>query len=93
MFFSIASQLTTLIQNKVTFVWPEACKNNFYELKDGLTSTPMLTLLQGSDGLVVYFDISRICLGCVLMKNGKVISCYPNNLRHMKGTILPMISN
>ncbi|WMV41089.1 hypothetical protein MTR67_034474 [Solanum verrucosum] len=34
----------------------------------------MLTLLDGTDGFVVYCDASRIGLGCVLMQNGKVIA-------------------
>ncbi|WMV32942.1 hypothetical protein MTR67_026327 [Solanum verrucosum] len=48
-------------------------KKTYTELKDRLTYTPVLTLPERIDGLVVYCDASRIILGCVLMKNGKVI--------------------
>ncbi|WMV09191.1 hypothetical protein MTR67_002576, partial [Solanum verrucosum] len=37
-------------------------------------SAPVLTLLEGTQGFVVYCEASRIGLGCVLMQNGKVIS-------------------
>ena len=34
----------------------------------------MLTLTKGSKGFIVYCDLSRIGLGCVLMQKGKVIA-------------------
>lgn len=53
----------------------------FLELKDRLTSTPVLTLFKGTDGFVVYFDASRIGSGCVLMKNWKVIAYASRQLK------------
>ncbi|WMV25255.1 hypothetical protein MTR67_018640 [Solanum verrucosum] len=50
------------------------------ELKNRLTSAPVLTLPEGTDGFVVYCDASRIKLGCVLMQNGKVIEYASGNL-------------
>lgn len=41
----------------------------------------MFTLPEGTDGFVVYFDASRVILGCVLKKNGKVIAY---DLIHLK---------
>ncbi|WMV09563.1 hypothetical protein MTR67_002948, partial [Solanum verrucosum] len=64
-FSSIASHLTTLTQKKVKFIWSEACEKSFQELKDRLTSAPVLTLSEGTYGFVVYCDASRIGLGCV----------------------------
>ncbi|WMV46138.1 hypothetical protein MTR67_039523, partial [Solanum verrucosum] len=55
----------------------EACEKSFHELKNRLTSAPILTIPKGSDGFVVYYDASRISLNCVLMKHGKVIA-YPS---------------
>ncbi|KAH0781790.1 hypothetical protein KY290_001388 [Solanum tuberosum] len=46
-----------------------------------LTTAPVLTLLEGTQGFVVYYDVSRVGLGCVLMQNGKVIA-YAS--RHLK---------
>ena len=34
----------------------------------------VFTLLVDTNGFVVYYDASRVVLGCVLMKNGKVIA-------------------
>ncbi|WMV42292.1 hypothetical protein MTR67_035677 [Solanum verrucosum] len=36
-------------QKKVTFIWSEACEKSFQELKDRLTSAPVLTLSKGND--------------------------------------------
>ena len=43
-------------------------------LKDMLTSSPVLTLLEGTKGFLVYCDASRVGLGYVLMQHGKVIA-------------------
>ncbi|WMV07857.1 hypothetical protein MTR67_001242 [Solanum verrucosum] len=66
-FSSIASPLTTLTQKKVKFVCSEACEKIFQELKDRLTSAPVLTLPEGTYGFMVYCDASRVDLGCTLM--------------------------
>ena len=55
-FSSIASPLTALTLNKVKFEWSEAYKKDFQELKDKLTSAPVLTLPEGNEGFVVYCD-------------------------------------
>ena len=39
-----------------------------------LTTAPILTLPEGTLCFMVYCDASRFGLGCVLMKNGKVIT-------------------
>ena len=39
-----------------------------------MTTAPILTLSEGSDGYVIYCDASRVGLGCVLMQRGKVIA-------------------
>ena len=41
----------------------------------------MLTLLNGVDGFVVYYDTSRVGLGCVLMQKGKVIAYASRQLK------------
>ena len=59
-FSSIASPLTGLTQKEVKFEWLEACEKGFQELKDNLTSAPVLTLPEGNEGFVVYCDASRV---------------------------------
>ncbi|WMV28855.1 hypothetical protein MTR67_022240 [Solanum verrucosum] len=67
-FSLIASPLMTLTQKKAKFEWSEACEIFFQELKDRLTSAPVLTLPEGINGFVVYCDDSRVGLGCVFMQ-------------------------
>ncbi|XP_060192697.1 uncharacterized protein LOC132622171 [Lycium barbarum] len=57
------------------------CERSFQELKDRLTSTPVLTLPEGLEGYVVYCDASGIRLGCVLMQHGNVIAYASRQLR------------
>ena len=73
--------LTKLTRKEEKFVWLEACQQSFDELKQKLTSTPVLTLLSGQDGYTVYCDASRQGLGCVLMEHENVISY---SLRQLK---------
>ncbi|KAH0712585.1 hypothetical protein KY289_008544 [Solanum tuberosum] len=68
-FSSISLSLTKLTQKTVKFQWSEACEKSFQKLKKRLTTTPILTLPEGTQGFVVYFDASRVVLGCVLMQN------------------------
>ncbi|WMV38020.1 hypothetical protein MTR67_031405 [Solanum verrucosum] len=67
-FSSIVSPLTKLTQKKVKFQWSDECEKNFSELKTRLTTTLVLTLLNGSDGYVIYCNASKVGLGCVLMQ-------------------------
>ena len=57
-FSSISSPLTKLTQKKEKFQWSLDCENSFQELKDRLTKAPVLTLPEGTDGFVVYYDAS-----------------------------------
>lgn len=65
--------MTKLTKKKVKFSWSDACEGIFEELKDKLTLTQILTLLEGNDMLVFYYDTSWVGLGCVWMQHGKVI--------------------
>jgi len=80
-FSSIASPLTALTQKKSKFEWSESCEKSFQLLKDKLTSAPVLTLPEGTEGFVVYCDASRVGLGCVLMQHGKVIAYSSRQLK------------
>ncbi|WMV20230.1 hypothetical protein MTR67_013615 [Solanum verrucosum] len=80
-FSSIASSLTKLTQKKVKFQWSDDCEKSFAELKTRLTTAPVLTLPEGSDGYVIYCDVSRVGLGCVLMQRGKVIAYASRQLK------------
>ncbi|WRX27657.1 Reverse transcriptase [Theobroma cacao] len=73
--------LTRLTRKGVKFVWDDVCENRFQELKNRLTSTPVLTLLVSGKGFVVYSDASKLGLGCVLMQDEKVIAYASRQLK------------
>src|SRR5262249_12393814 len=73
-FSKIATPLTQLTHKQVKFEWSEKCECSFQRLKNCLTSATVLAVPAGQRGFVVYYDASKIGLGCVLMQNGKVIA-------------------
>ncbi|XP_070045775.1 uncharacterized protein [Nicotiana tomentosiformis] len=73
-FSSISAPLTKLTHKGAKFQWTEACEQTFQELKKRLTTAPVLTLSDGTEGYVVYCDASRIGLGCVLMQHANIIT-------------------
>ena len=73
-FSRIAAPMTRLTQKNMKFMWSEVCENKFQLLKEKLTTTPVLTLPNGVDKFTVYCDASRVCLGCVLIQNGRVVA-------------------
>ncbi|XP_070039272.1 uncharacterized protein [Nicotiana tomentosiformis] len=83
-FSSISPHLTRLIQKKVKFQWSDACEKHFEELKKRLTSAPVLTLPEGTEGFVAYCDASGVGLGCVLMQHVHVdIFTYHKSLQYI----------
>ena len=80
-FSSISSPLTTFSQNKFKFEWSQACERSFQELKDNLTSAPVLTLPEDIKGFLVHCDASRVGLGCFLMQYGKMIAYASKQLK------------
>ncbi|XP_070020833.1 uncharacterized mitochondrial protein AtMg00860-like [Nicotiana sylvestris] len=72
-FSSLLAPLTKLTQKATKFQWIEACEQSFQELKNRLTSAPVLALPEGPDGYAMYCDASGVGIGCVLMQHGKVI--------------------
>ncbi|XP_073304134.1 uncharacterized protein [Primulina huaijiensis] len=70
-FSKIALPLTTLTRKTVKFEWTNECQQSFQELKDKLTSAPVLSLPEGVEDFVVFTDASKKGLGAVLMQRGK----------------------
>ena len=73
-FSKIATPLTNLLKKDRKFEWSDTCQHSFEELRQRLTTAPVLTLPSGNGGYVVYSDASRQGLGCVLMQDGRVIA-------------------
>ncbi|KAK1421015.1 hypothetical protein QVD17_23053 [Tagetes erecta] len=80
-FSKIASPLTKLTRKDIKFVWNKEQEQAFQTLKEKLTQAPVLSLLDGTDDLVVYSDASYLGLGCVLMQRGKVIAYASRQLK------------
>ena len=80
-FSKIATPLIKLTRKEEKFIWSEACQNSFGELKQRLTTAPVLTLPSRSEGFTVYCDASRQGLGCVLMQRDRVIAYASRQLK------------
>ncbi|GJW23417.1 putative reverse transcriptase domain-containing protein [Tanacetum coccineum] len=73
-FSKIAKPMTKLTQKKVKFVWGDKQEAAFQLLKQKLCSAPILTLPEGSEDFIAYYDTSKKGLGAVLIQREKVIS-------------------
>uniref|UniRef100_A0A2N9EHF1 Integrase catalytic domain-containing protein n=1 Tax=Fagus sylvatica TaxID=28930 RepID=A0A2N9EHF1_FAGSY len=80
-FSHLAMPLTRLTQKGVKFEWSEECEQSFQELKRRLVSAPILTIPDGSGGLIIYSDASKKGLGCVLMQHGRVVAYASRQLK------------
>ena len=70
-----------LTHKNVKFEWTSACERSFKVLKEKLVTAPILTLPEHGKHFTIYYDASRIGLGCVLMQEGKVIAYASRQLR------------
>ncbi|XP_074283271.1 uncharacterized protein LOC141607825 [Silene latifolia] len=80
-FSKLARPMTQLLKKESKFLWSEACEDAFIELKNRLTSAPVLTLPEDGVGFDVFCDASKHGLGCVLMQGGKVIAYASRQLK------------
>ncbi|WVZ76431.1 LOW QUALITY PROTEIN: hypothetical protein U9M48_024407 [Paspalum notatum var. saurae] len=80
-FSRIAKPMTSLLEKDAEFRWTNAQQAAFDELKERLTTAPVLTLPDQQKKFIVYCDASRDGLGCVLMREGKVIAYVSRQLR------------
>ena len=86
-FSKIAMPLTQLLHKSVRFEWLEKCQWSFDDLKQRLTTAPILVLPKGSSGFEVYSDASHQVLGCVLSSMDGLLHMPPDNLKHMSRII------
>ncbi|TYK08031.1 polyprotein [Cucumis melo var. makuwa] len=69
-FSQLTLPLTDLTRKNPKFEWTNKCEQSFYELKKGLVTTPIMTLLVTEKEYVIYYDALRQRLSCVLMQEG-----------------------
>jgi hypothetical protein len=51
--------MTSLLEKNAKFVWSKKCQASFDELKNRLTTAPVLTLPNLSKKFFIYCDVSR----------------------------------
>ncbi|GFS40853.1 hypothetical protein Acr_00g0070880 [Actinidia rufa] len=73
-FSRLAAPMTKLTRKGVRFVWDDACKKSFEELKRRLTTAPILVIPERGVGYTIYCDASKEGLGCGLMQLGRVVA-------------------
>jgi hypothetical protein len=80
-FSKIAKPMTRLLEKVKVFKWTQNCQDSFQELKNHLTTAPVLVSPDLSKKFNIYCNASRQGLGCVLMQDGHVVSYTSCQLR------------
>ncbi|GJZ49532.1 putative reverse transcriptase domain-containing protein [Tanacetum coccineum] len=80
-FSKIAKPLTLLTQKNKKYEWGVEQEEAFHTLKSNLCDALILSLPDGVEDFVVYYDASNQGLGCVLMQGGKVIAYASRQLK------------
>ncbi|GJX36415.1 putative reverse transcriptase domain-containing protein [Tanacetum coccineum] len=73
-FSKIAKPLTSLTKKNKKYEWDVEQEEAFQTLKNNICDAPILSLPDGVEDFIVYYDASNQGLGCVLMQRGKVIA-------------------
>ena len=66
-FSLIDAPLTRLTKKGVKYEWDKKCEQSFQELKNRLITAPVLVLPTTGVRYVIFSDVSRQRLGCVLI--------------------------
>ena len=80
-FSIIAKPLTNLTKKGEKFTWGMECEESFQELKQRLTSAPVLALPNPENPFIIYSDASQNGLGCVLMQGRQVVAYASRQLK------------
>ncbi|XP_052728608.1 uncharacterized protein LOC128195371 [Vigna angularis] len=80
-FSKIVAPLTQLTRKDQPFAWTDRCEGSFQELKNKLTSAPVLVIPDTAKPFVVYCDASHQGLGCVLMQEKRVVAYASRQLK------------
>ena len=80
-FFIALRTVDSIDLKRVKFEWDEMCKECFHELKNCLIPSLILTLPTTGARYVVFSDVSKQGLGCVLMQSGRVVAYASRQLK------------
>ena len=73
--------MTNLRKKANKFEWTKKCDKAFQELRQRLTTAPILMLPMESREYTIYNDASKNGLGCVLMQEDKVVAYASQQLK------------
>ncbi|XP_017416766.2 uncharacterized protein LOC108327584 [Vigna angularis] len=80
-FSKIVAPLIQLTRKDHPFAWTDRCESSFQELKQKLTSAPVLVIPDTAKPFEVYCDASHQGLGCVLMQEKKAVAYASRQLK------------
>jgi hypothetical protein len=80
-FLKIANPITKLQNKNKKFVWTEKCAEEFWRLKELLTTAPILKVPNMDADFLLCTDASKEGLGRVLMQDERVIAYISRKLR------------
>jgi hypothetical protein len=80
-FSKLVKPITSLLKNDTKFNWSSKCNEAFEQLKELLTTAPVLAQPDIEKPFDVYCDASGSGLDCVLMQEGRVIAYASRQLR------------
>jgi hypothetical protein len=73
-FLKITNPMTELLKKDKKFKWMPACEASFQELKNRLTTAPVLVMSDMEKLFSIYYDASGQGLRCVLMQDGHMVA-------------------
>ncbi|WVZ26804.1 hypothetical protein V8G54_000096 (mitochondrion) [Vigna mungo] len=80
-FSKIVGPLTQLTRKDQPFVWTDQCEASFKDMKQRLTTAPVLIIPDTDKAFEVYCDASYQGLGCVLMQNRRPVAYASQQLK------------
>ncbi|GKA38274.1 putative reverse transcriptase domain-containing protein [Tanacetum coccineum] len=76
----IAKSMTKLTQKNMKYDWGEKEEAAFQQLKSKVSSAPILSLPEGTENFMAYYDASHKCLGAILMQKKKAEAMKEENI-------------
>ncbi|XP_070039532.1 uncharacterized protein [Nicotiana tomentosiformis] len=75
--------------SKCEIWWSDECEESIQKLKNALTTAQVLVLPSASSSYTFYCDASRVGIGCVLIRDGRMISYASRQLKpHEKNCLV-----
>ena len=90
-FPKVAHSITSLQRKGIEFEWTPKCEESFQQLKNILTSAPILKIVDPEKDFVVCTDSCNQGLGGFLMKDNHVVCYESRKLKEHRRTMLLMI--